>query len=562
MKGGRADRGGSAKSLTGKMSRLLRKKNGGGGGWMGRGRGAQIRSPGGLQQRVTVQGNITKHAGGGAAALNKHVAYLQRDGAGKDDDRAEAFTAEQDEINAGEHTREWAEDRHHFRLMISPENGHQLQSLSDYTREVMAEAERDLGVKLDWVAVEHHNTGHPHVHVLLRGKEPDGSDLVIARRYMAHGFRARASQQATAELGHRTEKERRAAIEKEVSADRLTSLDRALAKRVSNNGILDDRAPKGAKTNTEYERHLRGRVRHLERAGLAFKFAPNQFRMQPGWQAELRERGEKNDIIRTIQRGGSHDVAAKPYRASEGVFAGRVIQKGVANELKDTPYIVVSDGRGEVRYLTVARPFDAEAIKPGSIVVIGSDKDKRAPNETAKARAEASVKRGYAAMQIVSAEPLGPQISAPRATQIDAQLMRAQHAPWHEAAGGEPMLDAMDRRANWLVKNGYADRQKTGAFSFKAGALEKLRAAELEHFRSQVSQTTGRDYRPAPPGASEGRVTEIRNLSTGRTLVIERQGRFTTAPAPRNAGIKTGDRVAIQKGPKGKARVSKIEKER
>jgi type IV secretory pathway VirD2 relaxase len=34
---------------------------------------------------------------------------------------------------------------------------------------VMRQMEEDLGTRLDWVAVDHFNTGHPHSHVVVRG---------------------------------------------------------------------------------------------------------------------------------------------------------------------------------------------------------------------------------------------------------------------------------------------------------------------------------------------------------------------------------------------------------
>ena len=40
--------------------------------------------------------------------------------------------------------------------------------------------ETDLGTKLDWIAVDHHNTGHPHTHILVRGVTDNGNTLNIA----------------------------------------------------------------------------------------------------------------------------------------------------------------------------------------------------------------------------------------------------------------------------------------------------------------------------------------------------------------------------------------------
>ena len=61
-------------------------------------------------------------------------------------------------------------DRHHFRFIVSPDDAEQLSDLKAFTRDLMAHAERDLGTKLDWVAVDHWNTEYPHIHVIVRGK--------------------------------------------------------------------------------------------------------------------------------------------------------------------------------------------------------------------------------------------------------------------------------------------------------------------------------------------------------------------------------------------------------
>ena len=51
----------------------------------------------------------------------------------------------------------------------------------------MTQMEEDLGTKLEWIAVDHYNTGHPHSHIILRGKDDRGRDLVIAREYITKG---------------------------------------------------------------------------------------------------------------------------------------------------------------------------------------------------------------------------------------------------------------------------------------------------------------------------------------------------------------------------------------
>ncbi len=71
----------------------------------------------------------------------------------------------------------------------------------------MDRMEQDLGTKLDWVAVDHFNTGHPHTHIVVRGKDDKGADLVIARDYMTTGIRERAAELVDLDLGPRTDRE-------------------------------------------------------------------------------------------------------------------------------------------------------------------------------------------------------------------------------------------------------------------------------------------------------------------------------------------------------------------
>jgi type IV secretory pathway VirD2 relaxase len=78
------------------------------------------------------------------------------------------------------------------------------------------------------IAVNHHNTGHRHAHILLRGVTDDGKILNIAGDYIAHGIRERASAIVTWELGRQNEQEVRRQLEREAEAERFTRLDRML----------------------------------------------------------------------------------------------------------------------------------------------------------------------------------------------------------------------------------------------------------------------------------------------------------------------------------------------
>ena len=88
----------------------------------------------------------------GLAADLHHTGYLARDSASKDGERGTFFDAQQDKVDGRSVTREWEEDRHHFRLILSPEKGYEIADMRAYVRDVMQRIERDVGTKLDWIA--------------------------------------------------------------------------------------------------------------------------------------------------------------------------------------------------------------------------------------------------------------------------------------------------------------------------------------------------------------------------------------------------------------------------
>ena len=145
---------------------------------------------------------VVRHRGNRfrSAPLTRHVTYLKRDGVTRDGADACLFDARSDVADERAFAGRCEEDRHHFRFIVSPEDAPEMRDLRAFTRELVADAERDLGTKLDWVAVDHWNTDNPHVHILIRGRADDGRDLVISRDYISRGFRARAEERVTLDL--------------------------------------------------------------------------------------------------------------------------------------------------------------------------------------------------------------------------------------------------------------------------------------------------------------------------------------------------------------------------
>src|SRR5882757_2192045 len=234
------------------------------------------------------------------------------------------------------------EDRHQFRFIVSAENGTELSDLRTTTRDLMQQMETDLGTKLDWIAVDHHNTGHPHSHILMRGVTEDGKALNIAGDYIAYGIRERASEIVTRDLGRQTELEVTKQLEREVDADRFTGLDRMLIAEQQGREFTDLRPDQDMRDSARQNRALLvERARKLERMGLAPEIETGQWIVSPKVEPTLRELGERGDIIKTMHRALEREGLAEDRHPARYVLhrenateriVGRVLDKGLGGD--------------------------------------------------------------------------------------------------------------------------------------------------------------------------------------------------------------------------------------
>lgn len=273
------------------------------GGRIGRGRAQGVmlagrgRSKG--QRRVVIKARIVRIKSGDLGAVRAHLRYVQRDGVTREGEPGELYDASNDRADGKTFAERGAGDRHQFRFIVAPEDSAELADLKPFVRDLMRQMEQDLGSRLDWVAADHFNTQHPHTHVVLRGKDDEGNDLVIARDYIAHGLRARAANLITRELGPETEIEAARKLQQEVAAERFTRLDRAIVRDASD-GVLQLGALSGQEPAWQTARI--GRLRTLERMGLAAEQDPGRWRIDSELEPKLRRMGERGDIIKTMHR--------------------------------------------------------------------------------------------------------------------------------------------------------------------------------------------------------------------------------------------------------------------
>ena len=466
-------------------------------------------------RRVVVLARIVRHRGGRfrSAPLSKHVAYLKREGVTRDGADARMFDAASDDADTKAFAERCEEDRHHFRFTISPEDAGQLADLRAFTRELMKDAERDLGTGLDWVAVDHWNTDNPHVHVLVRGRADDGQDLVVSRDYISKGFRARAADRVTLEMGPRSEQEIRAGLENEVGAERWTSLDRSLRDISDEGGGIADLRPGGANEDPELRRLMLGRAAKLERLGLAEQVGSAQWTLKPGLEPALRDLAIRGDIIKTMHQamsgaGSEPDVARFALYTDQPAdpVLGGLVERGLHDELKGTAYAIIDGVDGRTHHLVFSNLEVTGDARPGAIMEARAYDDANGRKRLSLAtRSDLTVEA---------------QVSSSGATWLDRQLL-AKDSALSAGGFGAVVREAMERRIDHLVVQGLAQRQGQRTI-FACNLLNTLRRRELDEATSKLEAETGLAHRPQEEGGHVSGIYRQRiMLASGRFAMID-----------------------------------------
>jgi type IV secretory pathway VirD2 relaxase len=524
--------GKQAKSLFGRVLQVskragytsLGRRVGRGTGRSGRGRSASLamrRSR--TQRRVIIKARVVRHKGAHfrAAPMARHLAYLKRDGVDREGSEGRLFDREADNIDGNSFAGRCEDDRHHFRFIVSPEDAAEMEDLRAFTRELMDDMAHDLSTRLDWVAVDHWNTDNPHIHILVRGKGQDSQNLVIDRDYIREGMRGRAEERVTAELGNRTEREIELALRREVSAERWTSLDRSLQRLQDERGLIDLRPDPSGHARTD-RALLIGRATALERLGLADAHGPACWTLGNDLEGRLRALGERGDIIKTMHRAMKRQLGnpetsrfALHQEPPENSVIGRLMERGLHDELTGEAYAVVDGVDGRVHHLKFSDLEVTGDAEPGAIVELRSWEDNRGLRQQS--------------LPLRSDLSLNEQITANGATWLDRQLAAAE--PQITGGGfGAEVEQAKIARAEYLSDQGLARRQGTRIILAR-DLIATLRDRELASAASAIAHRTGLDHAPGEEGDRiKGIYRERIKLASGRFAMIEHAHGFELVP--------------------------------
>ena len=523
-----------------------------------------------------------------------HLRYIEREGVGRDGEPGHAYGAATDEADTAAFEERGRGDRHQFRFIVSPEDAEQLEDLRTYTRHLMQRMEADLGTRLDWVAVDHWNTDNPHTHVVLRGKDDTGKDLIISQEYITRGMRERAMELATEWLGPRTELEIQRTLAREVEQERWTSLDRSLQREAVDGLVKIERF-----NDPKLQRQrllLVGRLQHLQRMGLATETQPGTWAVHAEAESTLRAMGERGDIIRTMQRamgGQQRDLAVfQPGEDGHSVI-GRVAGKGLADELYDRGYLVVDGVDGKAHYVALPPKAELEQYPMGAVVEVKGSADVRTADKTIATLAsnglyrtdhhleiaQGQAKEGRDPQEVVAAhvrrlEALRragivervaeglwkvPDDLLERGREYDAQRLGGvavelkSHLPIERQARvigatwldqqligggsglgdlgfGSEVKEALQKRADFLAEQGLAERRGQRVILAR-NLLGTLRNRELAQAAKDIAAETGLEHRPVADGQRAiGIYRRSVMLASGRYAMLDDGMGFSLVP--------------------------------
>lgn len=541
------------------------------------------------QRRVIVKSRIVKFKGGKTTAAAAHLRYIQRDGVTREGTPGDLYGKDVGPVDGKAFLERCDGDRHQFRFIVAPEDGERYDDLQPMVRKLMARMEEDLGTKLDWVAVDHFNTGHPHSHIVLRGRDDRDQDLIIARDYISRGMRERASEIVTFDLGPRTDPEIEQRLSQEIDQERFTSLDRRLIQEQDSERLIHP-----LKAASPLQQTLRaGRLQKLARLGFAEEVTPGTWRLAEKLGQDLRELGLRGDIIKTMHRDlkdqGQERPAADftiydPAKAGERPLVGRVVSKGLHDEISDRRYVIIDATDGFSHYVDVGEMAEEHAIPEGGIVAVAPRPveakdadytvaeiaashgghysvelhlrhDSAATSDFAEthvrrleairklsgaverhvdgtwtiaadhvSRAEAyeraRARRTPVVVTVLSPLGLERQVGTDGATWLDGELMRRDPEPLRDNGFGREAKQALNRRRLWLIEQGLAREEISGTV-YRANLLAVLRRREVVRAGRIMAKDLGLEYRDVKRGERiEGVYRKPIELASGRYAAI------------------------------------------
>ena len=317
-----------------------------------------------------------------------HGTYLERESAKRDRRPAEEKTAvaidnqvpDPDRLGlAQEHSlgrlaESWqqAGDKRIFKIILSPED-----ATADFQRtaaDLVAQIEQHTGAPVEWGGVVHHNTDHPHAHIVVRGRLPSGEPLKLPSALIRRGLREAVQSSLTRQLGPRTIADIEHQKQIELTANRVTPLDRSLAQRAIPWGADPAYKEAGAAASAAEI----NRLRHLKELGLAKPYNGDRWLVRSDFVTQIQQMKDIQDRARTLFRSGvaiSDPHAPMEYSSISKKLIGRVLLNS-EDERTGTLQTIFETTEGKIEIIrhdaTLRAAWARGDLEPGNVVTIDS----------------------------------------------------------------------------------------------------------------------------------------------------------------------------------------------
>jgi hypothetical protein len=495
-------------------------------------------------RRVTVKVIRFRLRGNAFMRTSSHLRYIVRDGVSKDGSTPAPYDGHDDLADPQKFARNCRDDPGHFTLIVSPEDGDQLSDHRPYIRRFMTQVEEDLGTSLEWLAVDHFDTGTPHTHILIRGADQQGKPLLIARDYISHGFRERAAEFMTAELGPELAGDQARQLRKETRLERVTDVDVRLAAESDGGG------PVAAIHDDPFEQAQRTRrLRVLEHLGLARPAGALAWRLDPDMLSRLTEIDRRAERIAALRRTAA-DISLEQGRGGhrlsdpDHALVGALIRDVEPMPSTHMITLMIDGADGQLHSVEIAADLATLPLKAGTIVRVPAARSAMSDRADAPESLPDAVST-QRKVELLSTLRLPHMADHDGPTWLDQTLFGEDTVLTRDAGFGRALRTAQWQRQRWLMEQGLLEagswsqeqtdlRALDGASekpAFYSRLLTSLRQREFLRIAGQLSEELGLEFVHHEQGSPvTGTVRRYVDMSQGHFAVIEDGYQFRLVP--------------------------------
>ena len=487
-----------------------------------------------FSRRVVIKSRIVKMSITGRTAALLHIKYIERNGVEKDGSAGKLYSKDQvKSFDKTDFTRPIANEKNQFRFIVSPEDGHELD-LTDFTKKMMQQVEKDLGRKLEWAAVNHYNTDNPHVHIVVRGIDKAGDQVTIPPKYISEGMRFRAQEIVTDELGLKSELDNKSREIADISKGRFTSLDRTIAAQEVD-GTVDVGSYALEKNGRLSQARIMARLEKLEVFGLAEKSGSRSWTLHPEWKEQLHAAGLREDIHHELHRSVGGDPQRYRINDTHQEIQGRLVKKGLENELHDRYYFIVEEPSGSVHYLSLTKNIDIDTFREGEIISVKNEPETWLKKADIVIAEEAKNHGGVYDKERHFVELKGQDVSLEDGRRVTAKAYVEAHEKRLKRLQRYRMAELLPN-GSWNVDPALVERLQERD---KAGPIERLKAEPVSRMpvdeqvtyrgKTWVDRFTGKDEHLSM--VKHGFGAEMRDAVRRRILFLQELGIDSMDPA-------------------------------